>query len=176
MKSRIRQEWSSVRLARCAFALLASAALMLETAVPHAPGSAQQQAPAQPSDVSEIAVSPEPTQMKTRDDGFAVSPVVGLVATGNSDAHAERVVREALTQAGVRVIRDTDGEDPGTRSTVWLGGSDEALRILDVEPAGDMGAESYVFAAGTGQDNRTHIVLDGVDTDGTFYATQSLRQ
>src|SRR5690625_385179 len=175
VKSRIRQEGSSVPFARPAFALLASMALMV-AAAPHALGSAQQQTPAEPSDASDIAVSPEPTQLETRDDGFAVLSVVGLVATENSDADAERVVREALTQAGVRVIRDSDGADPGTRSTVWLGGSDETLRTLDVEPAGNMDAESYVFAAGTGQDDRTHIVLDGVDTDGTFYAAQSLRQ
>jgi hyaluronoglucosaminidase len=103
-------------------------------------------------------MTPEPQQLTTRADGFDLGDTVGLVHGPTTDPDAERVLRETLTQAGVRTI--TDGE---AEVTVRFGGPG-----LDTE---GLPAEGYVVSVGAGQ-----IVLQGVDTDGTFYAAQTFAQ
>ncbi|MGW7681667.1 beta-N-acetylglucosaminidase domain-containing protein [Kribbella sp. NPDC054772] len=122
------------------------------------------------------AITPQPQQVVERSDGFPVTPVVGLVRTSRSDADAERVVREALTRAGVKTVQTTDGTDPGTPTTIWLGRSAPVLSALQVKDSTGLPAEGYVLAAGRDRNDRAQIVLDGVDGDGTFYAAQSLAQ
>src|SRR3954451_13914521 len=126
--------------------------------------------------VATAAITPEPQQVVQRNDGFPVTPVVGLVRTSRSDADAERVVRGALDRAGVKTIRTTDGGDPGTPTTIWLGRSAAVLSALHVQDSTGLPAEGYVLAAGRDRDDRAQVVLDGVDSDGTFYAAQSLAQ
>ncbi|TDW22650.1 beta-N-acetylglucosaminidase domain-containing protein [Kribbella kalugense] len=121
-------------------------------------------------------ISPEPEQVVQRTDGFPITPVVGLVRTPRSDPDAERVVREALTRAGVKTVRTTDGSDPGTPTTIWLGRTTSVLSGLHVQDSTGLPAEGYVLAAGRDRKHRAQIVLDGVDSDGTFYAAQSLSQ
>ncbi|GAA1566505.1 MULTISPECIES: beta-N-acetylglucosaminidase domain-containing protein [Kribbella] len=122
------------------------------------------------------AVSPAPQQLVQRSDGFPITPVVGLVRTARTDADAERVVRQALSRAGVTTIRTTDGTDPGTPTTIWLGRDTAVLSALHVADSTGLPAEGYVLAAGRDGDDRAQVVLDGVDGDGTFYAAQSLAQ
>ncbi len=121
-------------------------------------------------------LTPPPRELTPRGDGFPLTPTVGLVRGAQADADAERVVRDTLALAGVTMIKTTDGTDPGTPVTVWLGDGAAALSELKVQPATGLGTEGYVLAAGADRQDRKHIVLDGVDTDGTFYAAQSLRQ
>src|SRR5262245_56676047 len=119
-------------------------------------------------------VTPEPRQVIQHSDGFALPATVGLVRGPDSDADSERVARAVLTSAGVTDIRTSaDGTDPGTHVTVWLG--DGPLADLGVAPAAGLPAEGYVLAAGA-KDDRRQIVLDGVDTDGMFYAAQTFGQ
>lgn len=136
------------------------------------PGAAAADTP--PSEAS--VVSPEPQQLTQRDDGFPITPVVGLVRGKDSDADSERVLRQVLQRAGVKTVRTTDGSDPGTPTTFWLGQGDTALAQLHVNGSAALAAEGYVLAAGRDDKGRGHVVLDGVDTDGTFYAAQSLAQ
>lgn len=126
-------------------------------------------------DAADRAVSPEPQQTVPRRDGFELGRTVGLVRGPTTDADAERVVRATLQRAGVRTIRTTDGADPRTDVTVWLGGNDRALQDLDVAPPTGLAAEGYVVAVGTHR-GRHHVVLAGVDTDGTYYAARTLDQ
>ncbi|MFI5695371.1 beta-N-acetylglucosaminidase domain-containing protein [Kribbella sp. NPDC051586] len=121
-------------------------------------------------------ITPAPQQVVQRGDGFPLTPVVGLVRTPRSDADAERVVRAALAGAGVKTVRTTNGSDPGTPTTIWLGRTTSVLSALHVQDSSGLPAEGYVLAAGRDQKHRAQIVLDGVDTDGTFYAAQSLAQ
>lgn len=121
-------------------------------------------------------VRPTPQEMRTRSDGFPITPVVGLVRAEDGDRYAERVVREVLERAGVMRIVTTSGRDPGTPVTVWLGDGDAVLTGLGVEDADSLAAEGYVLGAGRDADERGHVVLDGVDADGTFYAAHTLRQ
>ncbi|TCO28171.1 hyaluronoglucosaminidase [Kribbella steppae] len=111
-------------------------------------------------------VTPEPQQTITRQDGFHLGRTVGLVHGPTTDPDAERVVRETLEQAGVRTVRDQPAD-----VTIWLGGSEQALRQLNVEPAEGLAAEGYVLAIGG-----KNVVLDGVDTDGTYYAARTFAQ
>ncbi|TWD82248.1 hyaluronoglucosaminidase [Kribbella amoyensis] len=121
-------------------------------------------------------ISPEPQQLTPRPDGFPLTPVVGLVRSDRSDADAERVVRETLQRAGVKTVRTTDGADPNTPTTIWLGQADPVLTELRVDNSAELPAEGYVLAAGRDRAGRGHVVLDGADTDGTYYAAQSLAQ
>jgi hyaluronoglucosaminidase len=151
-----------LRSAVCVFALVAPLALL-----PQYAGA---------TDPAVAAVSPEPQQLVQRADGFPLAPVVGLVRTARTDADAERVVRQALTRAGVTTVRTTNGSDPGTPMTVWLGRDASTLRALHVPDSTGLPVEGYVLAAGRDNHDRGHVVLDGVDSDGTYYAAQSLAQ
>ncbi|WP_433157721.1 beta-N-acetylglucosaminidase domain-containing protein [Kribbella sp. CA-247076] len=111
-------------------------------------------------------VTPEPQQTVSRKDGFPLGRTVGLVHGPTADADAERVVRETLERAGVRTVRDRPGD-----VTIWLGGNEQALSELDVQPAAGLPDEGYVVAVG-----RRQVVLDGVDTDGTYYAARTFAQ
>jgi hyaluronoglucosaminidase len=124
--------------------------------------------PAASADVTREAapVTPEPQQTVDRRDGFDLGRTVGLVHGPTTDPDAERVVRETLQEAGVRTIRDRPAD-----VTIWLGGGEETLRRLNVEPAKGLPAEGYVLAAGG-----KNVVLDGVDTDGTYYAARTFAQ
>ncbi|GAA3593434.1 beta-N-acetylglucosaminidase domain-containing protein [Kribbella ginsengisoli] len=119
-------------------------------------------------------VSPQPQQVTNRSDGFALPPVVGLVRGKDSDADSERVVRQVLDLAGVTEVKATDGADPGTPTTIWLG--EGPLDGLQVNGSAGLPAEGYVLAAGRDRQGRNQVVLDGVDTDGTYYAAQTLTQ
>ncbi|MDX6283333.1 MAG: hyaluronoglucosaminidase, partial [Kribbellaceae bacterium] len=120
-------------------------------------------------------VSPQPQELAQRPDGFSVTPVVGLVRGKDSDGDSERVVRQLLDRAGV-TVQTTDGADPGTPTTIWLGDGPAALSGLGVANSAGLPAEGYVLAAGRDGRGRNNVVLDGVDTDGTFYAAQTLTQ
>ncbi|HWD78779.1 MAG TPA: beta-N-acetylglucosaminidase domain-containing protein [Kribbella sp.] len=158
--------------------LLRSAVCVLALAAPFAiaPPAVAQDAGAQQATAPSAAVSPEPQQLVQRPDGFPLTPVVGLVRTGRTDADAERVVRQALERAGVKTVRTTDGADPGTPTTIWLGRNPSVLSALQVGDSAGLPAEGYVLAAGRDRDDRAQVVLDGVDGDGTFYAAQSFAQ
>lgn len=122
-------------------------------------------------------ISPQPQQLTIRSDGFQLGTTVGLVRGATTDADAERVVRETLAKAGVKTVQATDGSDPQTAVTIWLGGSDQTLQQLDVQSPVGLAAEGYVLAIGeTRKPSRQHVVLSGVDTDGTYYAARTLAQ
>ncbi|RZU10186.1 hyaluronoglucosaminidase [Kribbella rubisoli] len=150
--------------------LLLSALLALTSPLALAAPTATAVPPAAPT------ISPAPQQVVARSDGFPITPVVGLVRTSRSDADAERVVRAALASAGVKTVRTTDGSDPGTPTTIWLGRTSSVLSALQVQDSTGLPAEGYVLAAGRDRHDRAQIVIDGVDSDGTFYAAESLAQ
>ncbi|MBE1562841.1 beta-N-acetylglucosaminidase domain-containing protein [Nonomuraea africana] len=119
-----------------------------------------------------VEIYPTPQQVTARDDGFPLSPVVGLVRTTRSDPQAEAVVRQALQAAGVKRVETTDGADPKTPVTLWLGGGSDKLGVAGPE---GLPAEGYVLAAGESESGK-HVALDGVDADGTYYAALTFAQ
>jgi len=138
--------------------------------------SPEARAEADPPPHATVEIWPTPQQVTTRSPGFPLTPTVGLVRGDTADASAERVVRQILERAGVRTVVATDGTDPGTPVTLWLGGGQHVLDALRVEGPAGLPAEGYVLATGRTRDDRKHAVLAGVDADGTYYAAQTFRQ
>jgi hyaluronoglucosaminidase len=121
-----------------------------------------------------ITIWPTPWRLTERPDGFAVPPVVGLVRSAAPDGPALRTVRAALRKAGATDLRESD-VDPGTEVTVWLSGGAPVLARLGVPDHTGLPLEGYVLAAGRDA-GRAHIVLDGADAAGAFYAAETLNQ
>jgi beta-N-acetylglucosaminidase-like protein/concanavalin A-like lectin/glucanase superfamily protein/hyaluronidase-like protein/glycosyl hydrolase family 20 len=128
-------------------------------------------------------ISPTPQSEKPLSSAFPLTPVVGVVTTAQTDPATVTLVDDVLRNWGVTGIRQTtDGSDPGTPVTIWVGGPQEnpasapALAALGIGGPQDLPAEGYVLAAGRDGDGRARIVLSGVDRTGTFYAAQSFRQ
>lgn len=109
---------------------------------------------------------PPPWRAEARPDGFALPRTASLVTAPDTDAAALRVVRDLLTANEVT-------ETPDGELTVWLSGGARALAALGAEDASGLPAEGYVLAAGR-DDGRAHIVLDGADGTGTYYAALTL--
>ncbi|MET9020075.1 beta-N-acetylglucosaminidase domain-containing protein [Actinopolymorpha sp. NPDC004070] len=165
---------------RAALTIAAAVLVPMSGAVPVvsavSAGAAGSRAVADSASAEVPRVWPTPQQETSRDDGFTLTSTVGLVRGSTTDPAAEKVVRDTLTRAGVTDIVATDGDDPRTPVTVWLGGGKDVLTALGVDGPSGLPAEGYVLAAGRTPDDRSHVVLDGVDADGTYYAAQSLRQ
>jgi hyaluronoglucosaminidase len=120
------------------------------------------------------SVWPAPQRLDDRPDGFRIPRTVGLVAADGTDAPAVRTARAALTKAGATDIRQS-AADPRTKVTVWLSGGAPVLKGLGVADHTGLGPEGYVLAAGQ-YGGRSHIVLDGADGAGAFYAAETLDQ
>jgi hyaluronoglucosaminidase len=123
------------------------------------------------------AVRPEPQQITSRPDGFTLGRSVDLVRGPTTDPDAERVLRATLHRAGVGTVRviDSAGADSRPGVTIWLGGNDDVLDDLGVAAPTGLPAEGYVLAVGTNR-SRHHVVLAGIDTDGTYYAARTFDQ
>ncbi len=119
-------------------------------------------------------VWPTPQRMTARPDGFPITRTVGLVKAAGTDEPALEAVRATLREAGATDIREST-TDPHTPTTVWLAGGAPILRALHVEDHTGLPAEGYVLAAGRAG-GRAHIVLDGADGAGAFYAADTLGQ
>ncbi len=128
------------------------------------------------------SVFPVPQWMKPRGDNVKIPSEVTVVAGAATDEAALGVVDTVLRDAGARTIHRAAQPRQGDRLTVFVAGVREnpatadALRRLGIRDAVGLPAEGYVLASGIGRDGRAHIVLDGVDATGTFYAAQTLRQ
>lgn len=110
--------------------------------------------------------------------------MVGLVTGATTDGSAVDVVEKVLTSAGVtHIVRATDQQAPPAAAViVWVGGPSEstasagALSALGISGPSALHAEGYVLGIGRGADGQARAVLAGIDTTGTFYAAQTLRQ
>ena len=167
-------------LRRLSSIALTAALALGGTLAPAAPGSAA----AMVAPITAPAIWPTPQQQNSRTDGFPMRTTVGLVTGATTDASAVGLVENVLTSAGVtRIVRATDQQPPPTASViVWVGGPAEngasagALGSLGIAGPAGLPAEGYVLGIGRGSDGRARVVLAGVDTTGTFYAAQTLRQ
>jgi hyaluronoglucosaminidase len=160
--------WSLVAVAGVAASLCGTAIpAQAARADPALPAAARAGRAARP-------VWPTPQQPQVRTGGFQVPRTVGLVTAAGTDGPALRVVRAVLRKAGATDIRESPA-DPHTRVTVWLTGGRPVLKALHVADHTGLAAEGYVLAAGLIA-GRAHIVLDGADGAGSFYAAETLGQ
>ncbi|WP_338682504.1 beta-N-acetylglucosaminidase domain-containing protein [Streptomyces acidiscabies] len=124
-------------------------------------------------------VWPTPQHMTAGRGSVAVPSRVVEVVGAKTDPAARKVVETALRNAGAdHIVTVTAGHlPPPAALTVYVGGPTEnpdtarALRKLHAPAPTALPAEGYVLASG----KRT-LALAGVDTTGTFYAAQTLRQ
>ncbi|MEU6347721.1 beta-N-acetylglucosaminidase domain-containing protein [Streptomyces sp. NPDC047072] len=157
---------------RCTAALLLAVGL----AAPAAPAAA---APRQAAP----QVWPTPQSMHTGRGQLPVPDRVVEVVGPGTDPAARKVVEAALKAAGADRITRVDAGDrtPSAALTVYLGGPGEnsatagALKRLKAGSPKGLASGGYVLAAGRSQ-GRALLALSGVDTTGTFYAAQTLRQ
>ncbi|KUL31129.1 beta-N-acetylglucosaminidase domain-containing protein [Streptomyces regalis] len=128
-------------------------------------------------------VWPTPKSMHTGSARFAVPDRVVEVIGPGTDPSARRLVESVLRDAGAeRIITVNAGEKPPASGlTVYVGGPGEntatgaALRKLHAEPPAGLPSGGHVLASGRSH-GRALVALSGVDTTGTFYAAQTLRQ
>ncbi|MFE7834605.1 beta-N-acetylglucosaminidase domain-containing protein [Streptomyces sp. NPDC057474] len=158
--------------------------LALSLSLPSLPSAAA--APSAPSAPKSPAV-PEvwPTPRHIEGDGrqLAVPDRVVEVVGPDTDPAARRVVEAALRAAGAdRIVTVPAGKRPPAAGlTVFVGGPGEnpatkgALQRLGVKSPAGLPAEGYVLASGR-HAGRALLALSGIDTTGTFYAAQTLRQ
>ncbi|WP_405818986.1 beta-N-acetylglucosaminidase domain-containing protein [Streptomyces sp. NBC_01390] len=122
-----------------------------------------------------------PTPQQSR-PGHGTQPVpkqVVEVIGHATDPAARALVERVLRDAGARTIRTVVAgrPTPPAALTVYVGGPTEnpatarALKRLHADPPTQLPSGGYTLATGKGT-----IALSGVDTTGTFYAAQSLRQ
>ncbi|MER5433223.1 beta-N-acetylglucosaminidase domain-containing protein [Streptomyces sp. NPDC002588] len=128
-------------------------------------------------------VWPTPRQLETTGRRLAIPDRVVEVVGPHTDPSARRVVETALRSAGAdRIVTvGADEHRPAAGLTVFVGGPGEnpatqgALKRLGVTSPAGLPAEGYVLASGRGASGAL-LALSGVDTTGTFYAAQTLRQ
>ncbi|WP_452737173.1 beta-N-acetylglucosaminidase domain-containing protein [Streptomyces fulvoviolaceus] len=160
------------RFRRTATALLMAVGLAVPTA--HASAAPRQSAP---------QVWPTPQNMHLGHGRLTVPDRVVEVVGPGTDPSARRVVETALRAAGADRIVTVDAGDkpPAAALTVYLGGPKEnsatgrALKRLGAETPAGLASGGYVLASGR-KNGQALLALSGVDTTGTFYAAQTLRQ
>ena len=143
--------------------------VVLGAALAVVPGSAEASAGPVPR------VYPTPRSVQAHGPGVALGPRVALVAGGDADPAAVRVVRTALVAAGVRHVDRVAALDDvrGGQTAVALDG--DAARRLGLPDAARLPAEGYVLGTGRVRGHAV-VALNGHDGTGTYYAAQTLRQ
>jgi hyaluronoglucosaminidase len=128
-----------------------------------------------------LSINPTPQEAKITDQGFPLTPKVGIVTGNKTDEQAVKVVVSALKGADVKqVVQYDSGEKVTTPVTIWIGGptenqdSDNVLEQMGVKGPDSLKDEGYVLASSS--KGQKQIVLAGKDTTGTFYAAETFKQ
>ncbi|MFF4801541.1 beta-N-acetylglucosaminidase domain-containing protein [Streptomyces sp. NPDC001351] len=129
-------------------------------------------------------VWPTPQQIQRTAPGQLTVPARVVEVVGPStDPSARRLVDSVLRGAGathITIVR-ADGRPPKAGLTVYLGGPTEnpatagILKRLHAKSPTGLPSGGYALASGRA-DGRALLALSGIDTTGTFYAAQTLRQ
>ncbi|MFF4252591.1 beta-N-acetylglucosaminidase domain-containing protein [Streptomyces sp. NPDC001663] len=126
---------------------------------------------------------PTPRQLDTKPGQLPIPQRVVEVVGPKTDPSARRLVESVLRDAGAKRITTVNADDspPPAGLTVYLGGPSEnpatarALKHLHAKSPTGLPSGGYTLASGR-SNGRTLLALSGVDTTGTFYAAQTLRQ
>ncbi|MFJ9894341.1 beta-N-acetylglucosaminidase domain-containing protein [Streptomyces sp. NPDC091280] len=162
--------------ARLAAALLLAAGLTVP--------SLSTTATAAPSARTQPQVWPTPKSLHTEPGQLTVPERVVEVVGAGTDPSARRLVETVLRDAGadsVTAIGPGDRPPAPAALTVYVGGPSEnpaTARVLkSLGAASPAGLPSGGYSLATGRTGgRAVVALSGVDTTGTFYAAQTLRQ
>ena len=128
-------------------------------------------------------VWPAPQRMEAGSGRLTVPDRVVEVIGAGTDPSARRLVESVLRKAGAdRIVTVRAGHKPPPAAlTVYIGGPGEnsatasVLRALGASSPAGLASAGYALASGR-SGGRSLLALSGVDTTGTFYAAQTLRQ
>nr|WP_246331230.1 beta-N-acetylglucosaminidase domain-containing protein [Saccharopolyspora hordei] len=122
-------------------------------------------------------ITPQPQQVEQLGADVPVPERVAVVVDPEVDRPTRDLLVAVLRSAGAQQVDVVEaGQQPDAPLAVRVGGlatEDVArgLRDAGVEVPPDLPAEGYALAVQDGS-----VVLGGVDSDGTYYAAQTLRQ
>lgn len=126
------------------------------------------------------AVSPPPQQISVSGDcAVRLSSDVTIVTGNATDAPTIKAIEAIVAAAGGKATVSAQASSAGTQIFVGTdsenGAAADAAKALTGDSAKSLTAEGYVLGSGK-YNGRPTVVLNGVDTRGTFYAAQTLRQ
>ncbi|MED4203633.1 beta-N-acetylhexosaminidase family protein [Neobacillus mesonae] len=126
-------------------------------------------------------MNPTPQEVHFTDNGFPLTPKVGIVTGKDTDEYAIKEVVGALEAAEVKeIIRYNDNKQVKTPVTIWIGGPDEnqaaaeVLKQMGIEGPEALKKEGYVLASSS--KGKKQIILAGKDQTGTYYAARTFKQ
>ncbi|KAK3185810.1 hypothetical protein K4F52_005466 [Lecanicillium sp. MT-2017a] len=125
------------------------------------------------------SVWPSPQEISALGCAVRLNRDVTIVTGTNEDTPTIDAVKAIVSSAGgtATVASESTGKGPlillGTEAQ--NGAAAAAAKALAGKSADGLAADGYVLAAGK-HGNQPTVVLNGVDTRGTFYAAQTLRQ
>ncbi|OQE14063.1 hypothetical protein PENFLA_c041G00228 [Penicillium flavigenum] len=125
------------------------------------------------------AVWPTPQEITLTSGKVSLTGDVTIVTDDFKDPATISTVKEVVAAAGGNAVLASKSSGKGTQ--IFVGTETEAgvavaaAKALTGNSANGLDADGYVFASGN-YEQQPSIVLNGVDTRGTFYAAQTLRQ
>ncbi|KAJ6188575.1 hypothetical protein N7519_003483 [Penicillium mononematosum] len=124
-------------------------------------------------------VWPTPQEITLTSGKVSLTGDVTIVTDDFKDSATISTVKEVVAAAGGNAVLASKSSGKGTQ--IFVGTEAEAgvavaaAKALAGNSANGLDADGYVFASGN-YEQQPSIVLNGVDTRGTFYAAQTLRQ
>ncbi|WP_169801419.1 beta-N-acetylglucosaminidase domain-containing protein [Neobacillus drentensis] len=139
---------------------------------------------AKASETYEMTVSPIPKSLEQTDKGFPLNPKVGLVTERGTDPAAIAELKQALKEAGVTTIVESDIKSPNLQAPViiWLGEFSDPDELKTIQQSTGLEdlvmtkKEGYIVSSKHGTKDKKHIVISGHDEAGTYYGTQTFEQ
>lgn len=127
------------------------------------------------------ALWPRPQNVTSSSCGVALNVPVTIVTGSNNDTAAIDTIKAIVAAAGGTATVATTSSNQGTQILLGTGSenpsADAAAKALAGTSATGLTADGYILASGLyGSSNQPTVVLNGVDSSGTFYAAQTLRQ
>lgn len=126
-------------------------------------------------------IKPPPQEISSSGCGVRLNKDVTIVTGEFTDEPTLKLVKEIISSAGGKATVASSSKSGGHGTQILIGTEKdngvaaEVAEALTGASAVDLDDEGYVFASGK-HDGQPTIVLNGVDTRGTFYAAQTLRQ
>lgn len=125
------------------------------------------------------AVWPPPQQISSSTGKVALNDDVTIVTGDASDKATINTIKALVSSAGGHAVVSSKPTGQGVQIVIGTEAENSAAaaiaKALTGESAKGLDDNGYVLASGKYED-RPSIVLNGVDTRGTFYASQTLRQ
>lgn len=125
------------------------------------------------------AVWPPPQQISSSGADILLNDNVTIVTGNFTDSATIDAIKAVVVSAGGHAVLSSDPANSGTQIVVGTeeanGAASDIAEALTGKSADGLAAEGYVLASGNYNDQPS-IVLNGIDTRGTFYASQTLRQ